>query len=157
VSGRKWWCRFWGKNGGTAGEKADWGGRSVFFSAEREKEVSTGWGAAVEMKKEGGNSREGELGRLSRREKTEREEEKWKPPGGGRRLLLEKKKNKFCRVRWVRFFRVCSSLFFLSKMPPLVWLKMKAIYRQSSFFGLQNWSLKFCVWPLISNNSFGKN
>jgi hypothetical protein len=56
------------------------------------------------MKKEGGNSREGELGRLSRREKTEREEEKWKPPGGGRRLLLEKKKNKFCMVRWVRFF-----------------------------------------------------
>jgi hypothetical protein len=94
---------FWGKNGGTAGEKADWGG-GQFFSAEREKEVSTGWGAAAEMKKEGGNSWEGELGRLSRREKTEREEEKWKPPGGGRRLLLEKKKNKFCRVRWVRFF-----------------------------------------------------
>jgi len=64
------------------------GGRSVFFSAEREKEVSTGWGAAVEMKKEGGNSREGELGRLSRREKTEREEEKWKPPGGGAAAAL---------------------------------------------------------------------
>jgi hypothetical protein len=41
--------------------------------------------------------------------------------------------------------------------PPFVWLKMKAIYRQSSFFGLPNWSLKFCVWLLISINSLGKN
>jgi hypothetical protein len=109
VLGKKW------RNGWRKGRL---GGAVSFFSAEREKEVSTGWGAAAEMKKEGGNSREGELGRLSRREKTEREEEKWKPPGGGRRLLLEKKKNKFCRVRWVRFFRVCSSLFFFVKNAP---------------------------------------
>jgi hypothetical protein len=119
VSGRKWWCRFWGKNGGTAGEKADWGGRSVFFSAEREKEVSTGWGAAVEMKKEGGNSREGELGRLSRREKTEREEEKWKPPGGGGGgCSWRRRRTSFVGLGGLGFFRVCSSLFFLSKMPP---------------------------------------
>ena len=69
-------------------EKRQTGGGGQFFSAEREKEVSTGWGAAAEMKKEGGNSREGELGRLSRREKTEREEEKWKPPGGGAAAAL---------------------------------------------------------------------
>jgi hypothetical protein len=43
------------------------------------------------------------------------------------------------------------------KIAPLAWLKMKPIYRQSSFFGLQNWSLKFCVWPLILINSLGKN
>jgi ABC-type uncharacterized transport system permease subunit len=47
-------------------------------------------------------------------------------------------------------------LFFVVKITPQVWLKMKAIYRQNSFFGLQNWSLKFCVWPLISINSLGK-
>jgi hypothetical protein len=53
-----------------------------------------------------------------------------------------------------RFF--CIFFLMLSKLPPQVWLKMKAIYRQNSFFGLQNWSLKFCVWPLISINSLGK-
>ena len=45
------------------------------------------------------------------------------------------------RFRFFLYF-----LLMLSKLPPpLVWLKMKAIYRQSSFFGLPNWSLKFCV------------
>jgi hypothetical protein len=80
----------------------------------------------------------------------ERGENSAKTKGGGGRRLQEEE-IKIFRVRYFLLF------FFLSKMPPPVWLKMKAIYRQSSFFGLQNWSLKFCVWPLISNNSLGKN
>ena len=61
-----------------------------------------------------------------------------------------------CEGKWsVRVF-----LYFflmLSKLPPPGFELKAAIYRQNIFSGFKIGPLKFCVWPLISINSLGKN